>query len=980
MTRGRLWSLLTVGLAIFSLGFGSAPASAAPSPVPALSSATLQVPAFKDMRRLMLPGVQGSRSQPRRAAQPLVACTAAWRVVDSQSGTWHNILTGTSAITPTDIWTVGFSQDPVTRHDQNLTEHWDGMAWSTVPVPDPGNGGNALNDVAAVSTSDVWAVGTLISNGSQGGATYHWNGTSWSSVTSAVSVSLNDIAAVSSSDVWAVGDDLSPSNTLVTDIQHWTGSAWSTVTSPNVGAGDNALNGVWAVSATDIWAVGYSFATTTSTSSQTLIEHWNGSAWSVVASPNFSSDVLTSVAGASGTDAWAVGYATGSNGLAVGIVVHWNGTAWTEGGVGEPSVFSETIADIIYSSPNYWAVGYDSGNGSAPGPPEPFVLEQTGSGWLTSGQNGFPAPAVNGAGPNGFFAVSAPAAGDVWAVGSYLTPPGVLKNLVENYSGLAAPTSVLAGPTDQAVTVSWTLPCSDGGSAITAYVVTAYDGCTIQGSISVVGAPPATTTSFTGLTNGTAFSFKVAAVNGFGVGPQSAGSAAVTPTGSTNPVWVTACSPKQYTLIGNNGSTWIAMDATNLGVTFTPAVDSFAVLSGNADLWTEDAGYNQDIGVALSGGAFPTVAGQPEGWKESGGFAGTFSPNAAFVQTVVPVVHGVAYTASLVWKANKSDAGTIVAGAGPIATSFSPTRLTVQLVASTQALKKATAVQYSLTGSDGSTWVDMDSTNLAIQFTTPATGTYTAFVSGNVDLWTASVGFNQDIGVSMSGGAFPTVANQPEAWKESGGFAGTFSPNAAFVQVPLALAASTTYTAKLKWKVNRPDSGSIFAGAGPIATHFSPTALTVILVPSPAGSVVAHSTVQYTQPNSDGIYWQALDMSALKLTVAPAAATSFAISVNSDLWTSVAGYNQDIGLMVSGGAYGPGTLVAWKESGGFAGTFSPNAAFVATDLHLQGGVTYTVWAVWKANNVAAVSNLIAAGAGPIGGLFSPTWLTAVQLS
>ena len=45
----------------------------------------------------------------------------------------------------------------------------------------------------------------------------------------------------------------------------------------------------------------------------------------------------------------------------------------------------------------------------------------------------------------------------------------------------------------------------------------------------------------------------------------------------------------------------------------------------------------------------------------------------------------------------------------------------------------------------------------------------------------AFVVFNQDIGISVIGGVYPTTAGQPEAWKESGGFAGTFSPNAAFV-------------------------------------------------------------------------------------------------------------------------------------------------------------------------------------------------------
>jgi hypothetical protein len=53
---------------------------------------------------------------------------------------------------------------------------------------------------------------------------------------------------------------------------------------------------------------------------------------------------------------------------------------------------------------------------------------------------------------------------------------------------------------------------------------------------------------------------------------------------------------------------------------------------------------------------------------------------------------------------------------------------------------------------------------------------------------------------------------------------------------------------------------------------------------------------------------------------------------------------------------------------------------VATDLHLQMGVTYQIWLVWKANSVATVFNQIFIGAGPINTQFSPTWVTAVQLS
>jgi len=78
---------------------------------------------------------------------------------------------------------------------------------------------------------------------------------------------------------------------------------------------------------------------------------------------------------------------------------------------------------------------------------------------------------------------------------------------------------------------------------------------------------------------------------------------------------------------------------------------------------------------------------------------------------------------------------------------------------------------------------------------------------------------------------------------------------------------------------------------------------------------------------------------------------------------------------VSGGTYGAGQVVAWKESGGFAGTFSPNAASVETVLWLEAGTQYTVRLVWKANK--SDPRTIWAGAGPFGGQYSATRLTVV---
>src|SRR5205085_1048850 len=89
-----------------------------------------------------------------------------------------------------------------------------------------------------------------------------------------------------------------------------------------------------------------------------------------------------------------------------------------------------------------------------------------------------------------------------------------------------APTDVTAVAGDASATVSWTAPAADGGSAITGYAVTPYIGATAQATTAVGNV---TSTLVSGLTNGTAYTFKVHAANGVGPGPDSAASNAVTP-------------------------------------------------------------------------------------------------------------------------------------------------------------------------------------------------------------------------------------------------------------------------------------------------------------------------------------------------------------------------------------------------------------------------------------------------------------------
>jgi len=106
-------------------------------------------------------------------------------------------------------------------------------------------------------------------------------------------------------------------------------------------------------------------------------------------------------------------------------------------------------------------------------------------------------------------------------------------NAVVPFTTPSAPSNVVALAASGSATVSWTVP-GDGGLPITGYVVTPYAGG--------VTALPAVTFRLTnsmevvsGLTNGTAYTFVVAAINGGGTGAPSTPSNSVTPSVALRP-------------------------------------------------------------------------------------------------------------------------------------------------------------------------------------------------------------------------------------------------------------------------------------------------------------------------------------------------------------------------------------------------------------------------------------------------------------
>jgi hypothetical protein len=194
-------------------------------------------------------------------------------------------LAAVSALGASDIWSVG-------DDSHTLAEHWNGTRWSIVSTPNAGVGQNVLNGVSAADSTDVWAVGYSTLGLEERMLIERWNGASWSIVPSPNSGKrnnvLNVVVAISPSNVWAVGSaDSGVVADQVTLILHWDGTSWSIVPSPSPGtAGLNELRGVAANSANDVWAAGD--LTNSGSYAQTLVEHWNGSTWSVIPSANVS--------------------------------------------------------------------------------------------------------------------------------------------------------------------------------------------------------------------------------------------------------------------------------------------------------------------------------------------------------------------------------------------------------------------------------------------------------------------------------------------------------------------------------------------------------------------------------------------------------------------------------------------------------------------------------------------------------------------
>ncbi len=318
------------------------------------------------------------------------------------------------ARTASDVWAAGWQASG--NLILPLVRHFDGAAWRQVAVPSS-VGEAQIKGVAAVGPADVWFVGELWN--ADVAFALHWNGLALTEVAvprPGLMSNLNAVTASPSGDVWAVGDytEWQMPHKVRSLVEHWTGSAWEVVASPNLDQPwYNELNSVRAFGPSDVWAAGWS-------DYQPIVMRWNGSAFAFDQSVGGDEyEMFNALAGLTSSDLYAVGSQHDY------VAKHWNGSHWSGVATQGPFLFGASAL----ANGDVWAVGTD------------FLANRTkailihGSTWTLTRT---PSPGREAYG-NILSAVDAIGPEAVWAAGSADSP------MILRWTG-ARWTSVYGGP------------------------------------------------------------------------------------------------------------------------------------------------------------------------------------------------------------------------------------------------------------------------------------------------------------------------------------------------------------------------------------------------------------------------------------------------------------------------------------------------------------------------------------------------------
>ena len=337
---------------------------------------------------------------------PAVSVTpSGWNIVTSPNTdpSQSNLFMATTCTNAWSCWAVGGVIPTLGGNSQPnaLIDSWNGSTWSIDSgVVPPGTDASLLWSVTCVVASDCWAVGGQEPTGQQGPETLaeHWDGSTWSVVpTPAVAGYLFSVFCSASADCWAVGDSNdAQGNPLNGIIYHWDGSQWSQIAAPPSGQTYDQLESVTCTNSSDCWAVGaagpnqiqYNFLPGIAPNvvgASALIEHWDGTSWSVVANSGLagSGQYLTAVTCTASSNCWTVGSSMDSNGNpSSSLVEHWDGSTWTPTTSLDPTTPANILTSVTcIASSQCWATGATNSASGQNETPTPYIESWNGADW-----------------------------------------------------------------------------------------------------------------------------------------------------------------------------------------------------------------------------------------------------------------------------------------------------------------------------------------------------------------------------------------------------------------------------------------------------------------------------------------------------------------------------------------------------------------------------------------------------------------------
>jgi hypothetical protein len=240
--------------------------------------------------------------------------------VTSQSGAADNELYGVSCVSASFCQAVGAGPDGPTA------ELWNGTVWTVQSIP----GADVQPQAVSCATADF----CMEAGGS--GDVDTWNGLSWSAGTSVTGFSfVGSLSCLSAGFCEAVGEGPSGENATA-----WNGTAWTAQATP--GPVSNSFNSVSCNTATSCEAVGQALGS--NGAPVPYADAWNGSTWTTQPAPapaNSQSSSLASVSCTSASSCTAVGQYSSSSiptfGQTQTLAEVWDGTAWTIPATPDPS-------------------------------------------------------------------------------------------------------------------------------------------------------------------------------------------------------------------------------------------------------------------------------------------------------------------------------------------------------------------------------------------------------------------------------------------------------------------------------------------------------------------------------------------------------------------------------------------------------------------------------------------------------------------